>query len=165
MTGDAVPQAALGLQVVEEVAARLNWGDKPAGFPKAQPFLARDAQGQRNRLLVFLISEEAAPPRGGRGPTVQIVNAAIGLLLLLPRRNERGGSRARGQAEEWLDAARKRLLGADGPGNAAWRPPSISDPLTWVGGALEQPDDDAYWAWVDRYQAQWVLDSQNFNGG
>ena len=162
--------AAIGFQAVEEIAERLNGIDRTGdleNLPKAASFLARGAEGERNKLLVFLISELPSEPSGGRGPTVQIVNAEIGVMLLLPRRNDRGGRKARDKAEMFVDAARRRLIGPDGThtGNAAWQPPSLNRPLAWRGGALEPyGDDDSYWVWLDRYAAEWTLDSQRFNG-
>lgn len=169
--------AATGLAIAEQVAARLDerpwpFGEGalviPDGFPDAGSFLTRGAEGQRNRIVVYLVSEQPAPSRGGRGPTVQTVTAEIALVMLLPRRNDRGGERARAKAEMWLEAARMRLLAKGGPGpdrSAGWTPDGASAPLAWAGGALEPLEgDDAYWVWADRYRAEWVLDSQRFNG-
>ena len=168
--------AATGLAIAEAVADRLNektwpFGEgslrKPPDFPAAKAFLSRGAEGQRNRLLVYLVSEVPGESRGGRGPTVQRVTAELALLLLLPRRNDRGGQRARETAREWLQAVRTRMLAKGGPGADrfhGWQPPEASRPLAWLRGDLEPFDgDDNYWIWVDRYRAEWTLDSQRFN--
>lgn len=155
--------AAIGLQVVEEIAARLTWDGAPAGFPEAKSFLVWDGGGQRDRARVFLISETARSSVGGRGAVVQIVTAELGVLMLLPTRNTRGGAAARAKVEPWIDASRQRLLGH--AGGKQWRPPSLREPLTFIGGALEPvAEDGSYWAWMDRYSGEWVLNSQSFNG-
>ena len=149
--------AARGFDAVEAIERRLNdaWTDKPEDLPHASGFLRREAAGQRNRIVAFLIAETPAPSVGGRAASVQVVTAELGLLLLLPRRNDRGGERARVKAEVWTDAVRKRLIG--------WTPEGFYRPFVWGGGALESDDDDDYWVWVDRYRTEWTMDSQRFS--
>ena len=169
--------AVTGLDVVDQIAVRLDeaawpFGDgeltKPPEFPDAGSFLTRGAEGERNRLVVYLVSELPTPSRGGRGPTVQTVTAEIALVLVLPRRNDRGGEKARDRARQWLGAARMRLLAKGGSGpdmRSGWTPQGASAPLAWAGGQLEPFDDDTnHWIWVDRYRVEWTLDSQGFNG-
>ncbi len=178
--------ATRGLEIVEAIACRLDddpWPfadedgspsvlKKPKGFPDAGSFLARGPDRQRNRLVVYLVTETPTSSYGGKGPSVQTVAAEIAVVLLLPRRNDPGGERARCKAGEWLNAVRMRLLAKGGDGadrHAGWVPAKddgtllASRPLSWLGGRLEPfEEDSSYWVWVDRFTAEWTLDSQRF---
>lgn len=151
--------AAAGFDAVEAIAHRLNdgWDGRPDDLPAASGFLRGTAAGQRNRIVAYLLREAAAPSVGGRAAAVQVVTAEIGIFVLLPRSNDRGGAKAREKAGAWTDAIRQRLVG--------WTPPQgiFSRPIEWMGGVLDAAEEDgSYWVWIDRYRIEWTMDSQRW---
>ena len=147
-------QATRGFDAIEAIAERLKAVE---ALPDASAFLRRQAAGQRNRIVVYLISETPGASVGGTAVAVQVVTAQIGVLILLPRRNDGGGLKARDRSETWTDLVRQALVG--------WVPPDLDArrrPLAWAGGELERGEDGDYWVWVDRYTWEWTLDSQRF---
>ena len=162
--------AVVGDAVVDEIARRLDEAvdGRPRDLPDAAGFLTRGPVDQTNRLVVYIREEIAQPSRGGRGPAVQIMQSNIDVAFLLPAQNRRGGEVAQDKMKPWKNWTRRRLLakGGDGPDAAnGWTPEGAQAPLRFLGGRLEPfREGDAYTIWLDRYQVEWTLDSQRFNG-
>ena len=105
--------------------------------------------------IVYPLGEEADENRAGRGATVQVVRARLGVLHIVAARNAPGGKGRLASAGAVVAATRENLLG--------WSPPGANAPLSLAGASLEDVGDGRL-LWLDRYAVDWTLDSQGFNG-
>ena len=97
--------------------------------------------------IVVPVSDAGGENRSGGSGALQVISTTIAITVVVPARNDPGGSRARGPLTRCIDEVRAALIG--------WSP-APSQALRLVRGSLVDIEGGRAW-WEDVYEFQRIF--------